>query len=249
MKKIILCIVLLSAATMAFTMADFFTSQLEYSRVRQANATKGSKVAKLFETKGIPLNNFDLFLRGFKDEKVVEVWVKDKSALTYQLLTTYSFCATTGKLGPKRKSGDKQMPEGFYVVDRFNPESMYHLSFRISYPNKSDLKFADVLNPGNNIFIHGDCITIGCIPIGNDNIEELYLIAAHAKSADGGLNVHLFPNRMTDANYAELKKEYGDNDELLTFWSWLKPGFDAFEKTRTVPSVSIEEDGSYKVQG
>jgi murein L,D-transpeptidase YafK len=248
-KILSLIILVVAAGLMAFNFSDFFSEQLKFPRVRQANSVKGNKIATMLEAKIIPLNSFDLFIRGFKDEKVIEVWAKDKSSSTYQMLTTYPFCATTGKLGPKRRSGDRQMPEGFYVVDKFNPESMYHLSFRISYPNKSDLKFADVLNPGNDIFIHGDCITIGCIPIGNDNIEELYLIAAHAESANGAMNIHLFPSRMTDAKYAELKKEYSDNDELLTFWSWLKPGFDAFEKTKIIPLVSIEEDGSYKIQG
>lgn len=249
MKRITLCVIVLLATLTAFNVADFFDSQLKYPRVRKANAKKGDAVAKLLTSKGVSIDNFDLFIRGFKDEQVIEVWAKDKSASTYKMVTSYPFCSTTGKLGPKRRSGDKQMPEGFYTIDKFNPESMYHLSFRISYPNKSDLKFADVLNPGDNIFIHGDCITIGCIPIGNDNIEELYLIAARAKAADGGLNVHIFPNKMTDASYAKLKTEYSDNKELLTFWSWLKPGFDAFEKTKKVPAISIEEDGSYKVQG
>lgn len=247
MKRLTLLILIIDISLTAFTFSDFFSEQLRYSRVRQANVSKGGNVAKLLNAKNIPIGNFDLFLRIFKEEQTVEVWAKDKAKATYEMITSYPFCAFTGVLGPKRKSGDKQMPEGFYTIDNFNPESSYHLSFRVNYPNKSDLMFADVLNPGGDIFIHGDCITIGCVPIGDDNIEELYLIAARAKAAGGGLNVHIFPNKMTDANYAKLKKDYNGNTKLLTFWSWLKPGYDAFEATKKVPAVTIAEDGAYKV--
>lgn len=249
MKRLFLLTLICATALTAFTFSDFFTEQLQYSRVRQANAKKGDHVAKLLSSKSIPIDNFDLFLRIFKEEKIIEVWAKDKSKATYEMITSYPFCASTGVLGPKRKSGDKQTPEGFYTIDRFNPESSYHLSFRVNYPNKSDLMFANVLNPGGDIFIHGDCITIGCVPIGDDNIEELYLIAARAKAANGGLDVHIFPNKMTDANYAKLKKDFSGNAKLLTFWSWLKPGFDAFEATKKVPTVTIADDGAYKVAG
>ncbi len=149
---------------------------------------------------------------------------------------------------PKRRSGDRQIPEGFYEVDLFNPQSQYLLSFRINYPNKSDLVFADKLNPGDNIFIHGHCVTIGCIPIGDENIQELYLIAAKAKSAGGKINVHIFPTIMNEQNYKAINNEFGTDASLLAFWSWLKPGFDAFENSKKLPLVSIEESGKYIVK-
>ncbi|WP_064196428.1 MULTISPECIES: murein L,D-transpeptidase family protein [Emticicia] len=241
--------ILLTSMLMSMTPpTNFFEQQLKFPRVQAANREKGKAVSDLLSSKSINSSNFDLFLRAFKKEQKLEVWAKNKSDDTFTLLKTYEFCATTGVLGPKRRSGDRQIPEGFYEVDLFNPQSQYLLSFRINYPNKSDLVFADKLNPGDNIFIHGHCVTIGCIPIGDENIQELYLIAAKAKSAGGKINVHIFPTIMNEQNYKAINNEFGTDASLLAFWSWLKPGFDAFENSKKLPLVSIEESGKYIVK-
>lgn len=241
--------ILLTSMLMSMTPpTNFFEQQLKFPRVQAANREKGKAVSDLLSSKSINSSNFDLFLRAFKKEQKLEVWAKNKSEDTFILLKTYEFCATTGVLGPKRRSGDRQIPEGFYEVDLFNPQSQYLLSFRINYPNKSDLVFADKLNPGDNIFIHGHCVTIGCIPIGDENIQELYLIAAKAKSAGGKINVHIFPTIMNEQNYKAINNEFGTDASLLAFWSWLKPGFDAFENSKKLPLVSIEESGKYIVK-
>lgn len=228
--------------------STFFEQQLRFPRVQAANRTKGKVINDLLSTNNISISNFDLFLRAFKKEQKLEVWAKNKSDDIFTLLKTYEFCATTGMLGPKRRSGDRQIPEGFYEVDLFNPQSQYLLSFRINYPNKSDLVFADKLNPGDNIFIHGRCVTIGCIPIGDDNIQELYLLAAKAKSAGGKINVHIFPTIMNDQNYKAINNEFGTDASLLAFWSWLKPVYDAFENSKKLPTVVIEDSGKYLVK-
>jgi murein L,D-transpeptidase YafK len=176
------------------------------------------------------------------------VWAKSKGENAFKLLKIYDFCASTGILGPKRRSGDRQMPEGFYTIDAFNPTSNYYLSFRVSYPNASDKKFADQLNPGDNIFVHGSCITIGCIPVGDENIKEIYLLAARAKGGEQEIPIHIFPNKMTDENYNSLKSEFSSNAILLEFWSWLKPGFDAFEKSNIVPTITVDDEGKYAVK-
>ncbi len=241
--------ILLTSILMSMTPPkNFFEQQLKFPRVQTANREKGKAVSDLLSSKNINTSSFDLFLRAFKQEQKLEVWAKNKSDDAFTLLKTYEFCATTGVLGPKRRSGDRQIPEGFYEVDLFNPQSQYLLSFRINYPNKSDLVFADKLNPGDNIFIHGHCVTIGCIPIGDENIQELYLIAAKAKSAGGKINVHIFPTIMNDQNYKAINNEFGTDASLLAFWSWLKPGFDAFENSKKLPVVSIEESGKYIVK-
>jgi murein L,D-transpeptidase YafK len=228
--------------------ANFFEQQLKFLRVRTANREKGKAVSELLSSKNINTNSFDLFLRAFKKEQKLEVWAKNKADETFTLIKSYDYCATTGVLGPKRRSGDRQIPEGFYEVDLFNPQSQYLLSFRINYPNKSDLVFADKLNPGDNIFIHGHCVTIGCIPVGNDNIQELYLLAAKAKSAGGKINVHIFPTIMNDQNYKTINDEFGTDASLLAFWSWIKPGYDAFENSKKLPIVLIEDSGKYVVK-
>ncbi len=241
--------ILLTSILMSMTPpTNFFEQQLKFPKVQAANREKGKAVSDLLSSKSINSSNFDLFLRAFKKEQKLEVWAKNKSDNTFTLLKTYEFCATTGMLGPKRRSGDRQIPEGFYEVDLFNPQSQYLLSFRINYPNKSDLVFADKLNPGDNIFIHGHCVTIGCIPIGDENIQELYLLAAKAKSAGGKINVHIFPTIMNDQNYKAINNEFGTDASLLAFWSWLKPGYDAFENSKKLPVVVIDESGKYEVK-
>jgi murein L,D-transpeptidase YafK len=227
---------------------DFYQAQLRFPRVREALKTKGKIVDEMLSSKGISTTNFEVFFRAFKKEQKFEMWARNKGESAFKLLKTYDFCASTGMLGPKRRSGDRQMPEGFYTIDAFNPTSNYYLSFRVSYPNASDKKFADQLNPGDNIFVHGSCISIGCIPVGDENIKEIYLLATRAKAGEQDIPIHIFPNKMTDENYNSLKSEYASTSTLLEFWSWLKPGFDAFEKTNVLPTVSVDDAGKYVVK-
>jgi murein L,D-transpeptidase YafK len=253
MKKTFLYLPVLAFILCSFTILveppiDFYQAQLRFPRVREALKTKGKLVDEMLISKGISTSNFEIFFRAFKKEQKLEVWAKNKNETSYKLLKIYDFCATTGVLGPKRRSGDRQMPEGFYTIDAFNPTSNYYLSFRVSYPNASDKKFADPLNPGDNIFIHGSCISIGCIPVGDENIKELYILAARAKSGEQDIPVHIFPAKLTDENYTNLKQEYASNATLLEFWSWLKPGYDAFERTNVVPNVSVDDTGKYIVK-
>ncbi len=248
MKRTFTMILLTSILMSMSPPANFFEQQLKFPRVQAANREKGKAVGDLLASKSINSSNFDLFLRAFKKEQRLEVWAKNKSDDTFTAIKSYDFCATTGILGPKRRSGDRQIPEGFYEVDLFNPQSQYLLSFRINYPNKSDLVFANKLNPGDNIFIHGHCVTIGCIPIGDENIQELYLLAAKAKSAGGKINVHIFPTIMNEQNYKAINNEFGTDASLLAFWSWLKPAYDAFESSKKLPTIVIEDSGKYLVK-
>ncbi|MCB0760015.1 MAG: L,D-transpeptidase family protein [Flavobacteriales bacterium] len=122
-----------------------------------------------------------IMLVAFKEERVLQVYVKDVKGV--RLLKAYPFTAYSGILGPKLKEGDKQIPEGIYEVEYLNPNSKYHLSMKIDYPNafdKSKTTFSDYADMGGDIFIHGKAATIGCIPIGDEAIEEVYLLTQHA---------------------------------------------------------------------
>lgn len=107
---------------------------------------------------------------------------------------------------------------------------------------------ADKKNPGDDIYIHGDCVSVGCIPLGNDNIEELYLLAAKAKSAGGIINVHIFPTRMNIKAFTQLQADYEDNPEILSFWTNLKPVYEAFENSKILPVIEITSKGKYILQ-
>jgi len=115
-------------------------------------------------------------------QKLILVVLKDERILQV-LIKTYPFTAYSGQLGPKLKEGDKQIPEGIYKIAYLNPNSAYHLSLKINYPNefdKSKTKFSDKKKMGGDIFIHGKAVTIGCIPIGDLAIEELFVLAQKA---------------------------------------------------------------------
>ncbi len=126
-----------------------------------------------------------LAILAFKEEQTLEVWAHADSVDTV-LLKRYPFTGFSGKLGPKLAEGDRQIPEGIYKVEYLNPNSSYHLSIKIDYPNEFDREKgrADGRERlGSDIFIHGKDVTIGCIPIGDDAIEELfYLVATIGKT-------------------------------------------------------------------
>jgi murein L,D-transpeptidase YafK len=171
-----------------------------------------------------------IFIRAFKQEKSLEVWARNSDEEQFKLLTKYPFCESSGQLGPKRKMGDLQTPEGIYFIDRFNPASNYHLSLGINYPNDNDKVLGEKNNLGGDIFIHGDCVTVGCIPITDDKIKELYLLCVEAKT-DGQLKipVHIYPFNLTKANLDRYKSNPNYN-----FWETLKPKFDLFEKNKSL---------------
>src|SRR5262249_35300639 len=160
----------------------------------------------------------------FKREQVIELWVKKAGA--YHLLKEYAVCAASGDLGPKRRQGDNQVPEGFYTIERFNPMSNFYLSLGLSYPNQADKILGARSNLGGDIFIHGNCVSIGCMAIQDEQIKELYLIAIEAKSAgQAEIPVHVFPARMHEKGMRRLERQAAGNQTLLAFWHNLKEGF------------------------
>ena len=107
-----------------------------------------------------------------KKEGILEVWVKDYGD-RFIKLKDYTICASAGKLGPKRRQGDMQVPEGYYYINKFNPQSQYFLSLGVSYPNRVDRASGySSRSLGGNIYIHGECKTAGCVPINNNKINN-----------------------------------------------------------------------------
>ncbi|HHH19848.1 MAG TPA: hypothetical protein ENK86_05000 [Campylobacterales bacterium] len=119
-----------------------------------------------------------LTLIGLKHERLLEVW--GQHGTRWHLIHAYPFTGFSGRLGPKLREGDRQIPEGIYKITYLNPNSKFHLSLRVNYPNAFDRRVAQQdqrTGLGSDIMIHGSHVTTGCIPIGNDNIEELYFLA------------------------------------------------------------------------
>ena len=119
-----------------------------------------------------------LVLLGLKEERTLEVWGRPKLG-ELEMIKSYPFTGFSGGLGPKLREGDRQIPEEVYAIEYLNPNSQFHLSMKLDYPNAFDKAKgrADSRDRlGFDIFIHGGSATIGCIPIGDAGIEEVFLM-------------------------------------------------------------------------
>ncbi len=214
--------------------------------MKSAYQEKEIKVKNYFNHKNLIYPGFRLFLRALKKERRLEVWVKPSDSSKYVLLTTYDFCAVSGQLGPKRNEGDGQIPEGVYHINHFNPQSNFHLSLGINYPNSSD-KLLGGVRPGSAIYIHGNCVTIGCIPITDDKIKELYILAVEARQGgQKSIPVHIFPGRLGETEMQELNRAHSSNPELIAFWKNLQPVYADFETNRKLKPVRVDSSGRYQ---
>lgn len=224
---------------------SFRAEQKKYPKVKASYDQKFEGIKKRLATLGVDSNSLQMFIRIFKEEAQLEVWVKSNKNPAYQLYQTYPICASSGTLGPKRCQGDYQVPEGFYHVSVFNPYSNFYVSLGVSYPNASDNIFGCSRDKGGAIMIHGNCVTIGCIPITDDKIQEVYVMAVEAKNAgQQNIPIHIFPARISTEKLAAIKKQYPDKI-VQTFWDNLKEGYDKFETSKLVPDVTIDAKGKY----
>ncbi len=226
-------------------------SQKHFPRVANAFKFKEDSLKKQFANLGLSWPAKQLYLRNFKYDSQLEVWVRGNRNDPFVLFKTYKVCALSGALGPKRMEGDYQVPEGFYYINELNPQSKYHLSLGLNYPNAADRVNSKMENPGGEIFIHGTCATVGCIPIQNDQIEELYVMAALAQEAGQQfIPVHIFPIKFnTQKNGTVLQKAYELNPSYSIFVNKLKEVFDYFERTKKLPLISINKKGVYQLVG
>ncbi|MBI9058486.1 MAG: L,D-transpeptidase family protein [Labilibaculum sp.] len=244
--KFILAILL---TTFTLTNTDSFKSdQKRYSRVREAYTEKEQGIKDLLKSKNIKIENLEIYLRAFKKEKKIQLWGKNKSDQKFKLIKEYKICRNSGKLGPKRTKGDLQVPEGFYHIDRFNPYSNFHLSLGINYPNPSDKTLGTKDNLGGDIFIHGSCVTIGCLPITDEQIKELYLFCIEAKNnGQNTIPVTIFPTVMSDENYDSLLKKYKEDTDKTELWEELKLAYDIFNRTKEMPAIRFLSNGRHSI--
>lgn len=232
---------------LSFSNDNFKKAQLKHSHVKTAYDEKWAGMEKLLKEKGINPANFEIYLRAFKYDKKLEVWARNLSKdLKYTHIKTFDICASSGDLGPKRKEGDMQVPEGFYEIDLLNPTSSYYLSMRVNYPNYSDRLLGDKRNPGGAIMVHGNCVTIGCIPITDEGIKELYVLAVETKNHGYKIPIDIFPCYFTDKNYEMLKNNY--SAALMEFWNELRDGYNYFEKKKYTALVTTDKTGKYQVK-
>ncbi len=180
-----------------------------------------------------------IFIRAFKEEDVLELFIRDRDSGRFVLFRSYPVAAASGTLGPKLAEGDRQVPEGFYFVPpaAMKPDSQFHLAFNIGFPNDYDRAHS---RSGSAIMVHGNQVSIGCLAMTDAKVEEIYTLCDAALS--GGqpfFRVAIFPFRMTSERMTQAA-----GNPNLPFWQILKQGYDAFEKTEIPPKVTVA-DRSY----
>jgi murein L,D-transpeptidase YafK len=227
---------------------SFREQQKNYTRVREAYCSKEKLVAKELAEHGIQRDSMNLYIRAFKSEKKMEIWAKNTCDTAYQLVKELPICEISGELGPKRRSYDLQVPEGFYHISELNPYSKYYLSLRINYPNASDSIRGVKGHLGNLIYIHGACESSGCIAISDEKIKELYLYCIEAyNSGQKEIEMVIFPQQLSDDKYARLTKANSKNKDKTSLWADLKKGYDSFNRKKIPPQVRFLPDGTHEV--
>lgn len=221
---------------------SFLERQLSFSRVDAAMDRHIERIED--QCAKVGSDKFDeIYLRAFKQEKLLEVWKLVGSQ--YVLYDTFPICQASGELGPKKKQGDRQVPEGFYEINVFNPASNFLLSLGLNYPNKRD---AIVNKPprGGDIYIHGKCMSIGCLAMEDLPIEEIYCVALLAKAAgQQQIPVHIFPFKMNTENMSQYSLH--EKGEVKHFWETLQPMYENFEEEKKISTFFVTEDGKYMV--
>ena len=154
----------------------------------------------------------EIIIVAFKEEKKLQVYAKHYVGIKF--IKEYPFTANSGELVPKLKEGDRQIPEGIYKVEYLNPNSSYYLSIKVNYPNefdKSKSQLTNVKDMGGDIFIHGKSVTIGCIPIGDLAIEEVFLMTQ--KAINNEIKVIISPRDFRENDeYPKIKSIDWENE-------------------------------------
>ncbi len=200
----------------------------------RAQAPLSEQTVALIESKNMDKES-PILVRAFKEEAELEVWKRNRDG-QYALLRTYPICRWSGDLGPKKKQGDRQAPEGFYTITpgQMNPNSNYYLAFNTGYPNAFDRSHGYT---GSELMVHGDCSSRGCYAMTDTQMLEIYALAR--ESFFGGqkeFQFEAFPFRMTALNMARHRK-----NPNFAFWKMLKEGYDHFEATHQEPKVAVCE--------
>jgi murein L,D-transpeptidase YafK len=222
--------VLLTVAACAL-MAGCDDSYLDQSSARSQQPISSATLAKMEALDTSPSS--PTLIRTYKKEAELEIW-KMKSNGEYALLKAYPMCRWSGQLGPKKREGDMQVPEGFYTIapGQMNPNSHYYLAFNVGYPNAYDRAYN---RTGGSVMVHGVCSSAGCFSMTDEQVADIYAIARDS-FAGGQREIQLqsYPFHMTAANMAKFRL-----DPNIDFWKNLKDGSDHFEVTKAEPSVLV----------
>lgn len=223
--------------------ASFIKEQMQYSRVKRAYQEKEPLITKKLSVMELKTDNVQLLIRVFKQEQTVNIYVKKSDTKVWKVYQELKFNCTSGDLGPKRREGDYQIPEGFYHINHFNPYSSFELSLGVSYPNVADRIKSSHKSLGGNIYMHGGCATIGCIPIEDEPIKELYILAAFAKSnGQSNIPIQIFPFEYSKENLNKAIQVWPQHEE---FWKNLFEVDASFRQSKYLKEIKVKANGDY----
>jgi murein L,D-transpeptidase YafK len=206
-------------------------SYLDQSSGRSQQPISSATLAEMEKLDTTPSS--PTLIRTYKKEAELEIW-KMKSDGEYALLKTYPMCRWSGQLGPKKREGDMQVPEGFYSIapGQMNPNSHYYLAFNVGYPNAYDRAYG---RTGGNVMVHGVCSSAGCFSMTDEQVADIYAIARDSfRGGQREIQLQSYPFHMTAENMAKFR-----SDPNIDFWKNLKNGSDHFEVTKAEPSVLV----------
>ncbi len=246
-RSLLFCLFVIPATGPLFPQTGFVENQKASIKMAEIFNHREDRLKKEFAEKNISWPPRAIYIRTFKYDRQLEVWVKDSYNSPYKFLKTYKVCAQSGTSGPKRMEGDYQVPEGFYYINDFNPNSNYHLSLGLNYPNASDRILSDSLRPGSDIYIHGNCVSVGCIAIKDEPVEDLYVLASYARSnGQDFIPVHVFPAKYTEKRSMDYITEMGKTRaSFQKFALNLKEVFTYFEENKQLPVIMTNKKGEY----
>lgn len=218
-------------------------------RVANAYRHTEQRLRNAFAEVGLSWPPKQVYLRAFKEPGILEVFGANSANGPFTKVRMLEFTKNSGGPGPKRREGDRQIPEGFYEIDQWNPSSSYLLSLRVSYPNQSDRIRSDPKQPGGEIYIHGGAATVGCIPIGDEAIEELWVITEQARQqGQNPIPIHIFPAPMNAGELMALVSRHVNQPKLVAFWREVEPVFTYFAVHKKLPTITVAKNGEYRMR-
>jgi murein L,D-transpeptidase YafK len=200
--------------------------------------------------------DMDILFVVYKSELEFQVWAKKKfEKSSYTLIKSFPITdPKVAKLGPKSKYGDSLTPEGVYSI-YFYPSfrwSDFHLAFGISYPNRLDHARRFYWNitekAGGDINIHGFCISIGCIPLGNPIMDEVFFLTRANLQNGADISIMIFPFKFDDEDVN--KKHYNEfrtKPRIRDFWQSLEDCHKYFKRYEKIPEFVKNPNNGYYI--
>lgn len=221
---------------------DWFSSGTEPPATERSRAIVEASLAHLTpELAPLGLKPGDpVFLRAFKEESELEIWMKPDQDPHYVLFKVHRLAASAGQAGPKLREGDGQAPEGFYSAkaSSMRPETRHYLGIDLGYPNEYDREQG---RTGSDLLIHAGAGAGGAYALAPEAMNEVYALADAAfRGGQSDVAIHLFPFRLTDAR---MDKVWAKPSRWTDEWVKLKEGYDFFENVRQPPLVGVEGEG------